>query len=128
MAENNKAAPSGHSAAAQDNQPNQTAPEGYPARHPRVYTLKVKAGELKVEVVEAPDAVYFHFSGAKADADDLAERYRLEHFLWPIVNAYRTDQRRMEMGGTNAAFTSHVRPAGGDRWVGYDEPLPGGRQ
>ena len=128
MSEKQKAAPGGHPAAASEKH-NSSAREEYPGGHSHVHTLAVRGGTLTVTVTEVPHCVYMAISGPKTKPDDLQEQLRVQLFLWPIVDAYRDDPRRMEISGQHANYTGHVRPIGSGGWTAYAEPLParGGR-
>lgn len=87
-----------------------------------VHVLRLAAGELRVRITEAPDAIFIAIDGAKLGADD---EPALVAFLAPIIDRFRDDPRRMEISGAHADYTGHVVPAAGGAWVGFAVPNEG---
>lgn len=81
-----------------------------------VHTLQLVAGPFRVAITEAPEAVYFGITGAKPLG---FERRKVSAFIFPLVDRYRDDSRRMEVSGQHCDLTGHINPLGGNAWVGY---------
>jgi hypothetical protein len=81
------------------------------------HTLQLVAGPLRVEIAESAEAVFFAITGAKPLG---FEKRKLSAFLFPLVDAYRSDTRRMEVSGQHSPLTGHVRKTPGGAWMVYE--------
>jgi hypothetical protein len=81
------------------------------------HALSLVAGPLRVDITEATTAVHIAISGVKPMG---FERRKVQAFLFPLVDAYRDDPRRVEIAGQHAAYTGHVVPAGSGQWLAYE--------
>jgi len=69
------------------------------------HTLKMIAGNLIVTIHETVDAVFVGVSGVKARG---CEAPKLKRFLWPLIDQFRNDMRRMEINGAHCNYTGHI--------------------
>ncbi len=83
------------------------------------HELQLVGGRFSVTFTETPEVVYVSIRGARARG---FERRKVERFMFPLVDAYRDDPRRLEINGEHAAFTGHVRPLDGG-WIAYHVPV-----
>jgi hypothetical protein len=80
------------------------------------HALSLVAGPLRVDITEATTAVHIAISGVKPMG---FERRKVQAFLFPLLDAYRDDPRRVEIAGQRSVCIGHVVQAGPGAWLGY---------
>lgn len=81
------------------------------------HTLNLIAGRLQVDITEAAAAVHVAISGVKPMG---FERRKVQAFLFPLLDAYRDDARRIEIAGQRSASVAHVVQASPGQWLAYE--------
>lgn len=81
------------------------------------HVLRLAAGAVRLEITEAPAAVYLSIKGVKLRTGDIPK-----FLTWasPIIDAYRDDPRPFEMAGEHVNWTGRVENIGG-LWFGRAE-------